>query len=99
LLAVARDSMILSDLHYRIPLLRRPFLERDQAIRERDQAIRERDELVAGLKLGVTERDRLETRLRRSSRSEIKRCVRSINRQTATSVTTTALGHETPWMD
>ena len=38
-------------IHRRIPLVRRPFYQRDQAIRERDQAIRERDEFAAELHL------------------------------------------------
>lgn len=39
--------MIPFQLHRRIPLLRRPFFQRDQAIRERDAAVAERDGLRA----------------------------------------------------
>jgi hypothetical protein len=35
-------------LHRRIPLLRRPFYQRDRAIKQRDQAIAARDALLAG---------------------------------------------------
>ena len=34
-------------LHRRIPLVRRPFYQRDQALEQRDQAIAERDQLIA----------------------------------------------------
>jgi hypothetical protein len=40
--------MIPFQLHRRIPLLRRPFYQRDQAIKQRDQAIAARDALLFG---------------------------------------------------
>jgi hypothetical protein len=35
-------------LHRRIPLVRRPFLQRDRAMEQRDQALRDRDAAIAG---------------------------------------------------
>jgi hypothetical protein len=46
----SRRSMIPFQLHRRIPLIRRPFYQRDQVTRERDQASRERDQALADLK-------------------------------------------------
>jgi hypothetical protein len=40
--------MIPFQLHRRIPLVRRPFFQRDQAIAERDRIMAERDALAAG---------------------------------------------------
>jgi SAM-dependent methyltransferase len=48
--------MIPFQLHRRIPLVRRPFFQRDQAMQERDRLIAERDALAA-------ERDRLNAKM------------------------------------
>jgi hypothetical protein len=51
--------MIPLQLHRRIPLVRRPFFQRDRAIAERDAVIAERDRVVAERDQLALERDRL----------------------------------------
>ena len=51
--------MIPFQLHRRVPLLRRPFFQRDRAMEERDQALRERGALAAECGVLGAERDRL----------------------------------------
>jgi hypothetical protein len=51
--------MIPFQLHRRVPLLRRPFFQRDRAMEERDQALRERGTLAAECGVLRAERDRL----------------------------------------
>jgi hypothetical protein len=48
--------MIPFQLHRRIPLVRRPFFRRDQALAERDRAMAERDALAAG-PIGTSDND------------------------------------------
>ena len=49
--------MIPFQLHRRIPLLRRPFYQRDRAMEERDRAVAERDALEESLKSASREGD------------------------------------------
>jgi hypothetical protein len=46
------------ELHMRIPLVRRPFYQRDEAIHQRDRALRERDDAVKARGEALEERDR-----------------------------------------
>src|ERR1700733_2595976 len=51
--------MIPFQLHRRIPLLRRPFHQRDRAMEQRDQLRAERDHAIAERDLAVRETERL----------------------------------------
>ena len=55
----SRVRMIPFQLHRRIPLLRRPFHQRDQLRAERDRIIAERDRAIAERDLAVRETERL----------------------------------------
>jgi hypothetical protein len=54
--------MIPFNLHRRIPLVRRPFYQRDLAIAERKRVAAERDELLAERDVLLAERDVLRAR-------------------------------------
>jgi hypothetical protein len=53
--------MIPFQLHRRIPLLRRPFFQRDRALAERDQIAAEREALMAQLEALIADNNRLGT--------------------------------------